>query len=183
MPDTSASSQASALLTALSSADRLTLVSCIARRQADGGDHRLTTVAADLRVPVKALVKEVTRLQECGLVTVGADRALDVDLSVLAAAADALVAGLPITGLLRTAPELRRHFVHGRLVSHTVDHDVKLRLSPLLARLLPDDRAMTESEVNAILGQVHDDHAYLRRMLVDFGQLTRDGASNYRRAG
>jgi hypothetical protein len=53
----------------------------------------------------------------------------------------------------------------------------------MLARLLPDDRALTEAEVNHLLNQVHDDHAYLRRMLVDFGQLTRDGSANYRRAG
>ena len=183
VPDPSSTSRASALLNALSSADRVALVSSIARRQADRADRRLSTIAADLGVPVKALVKEVTRLRECGLVTVGADRTLAVDLSVLTAAADALVAEMPITGLLRTAPELRRHFVNGRLASRTVDHDVKLRLAPLLARLLPDDRAMTEAEVNAILSQVHDDHAYLRRMLVDFGQLSRDGASNYRRAG
>jgi uncharacterized protein DUF2087 len=38
-------------------------------------------------------------------------------------------------------------------------------------------------KVNAALNQVHDDHAYLRRMLVDFGQLTRDGSADYRRAG
>lgn len=183
MPDQSPNSRASALLNALSSADRLALVSALAQRQATGGDRRLTTVAADLGMPAKALVKEVTRLQECGLVTLGGDRTLAVDLSALKTAADALIADLPIAGLLSTAPDLQRHFVNGRLADLTMDHDVKLRLAPLLARLLPDDRAMTEAEVNAVLKQVHDDHAYLRRMLVDFGQLTRDGASNYRRAG
>ena len=60
---------------------------------------------------------------------------------------------------------------------------MKLKLAPMLAKLLPDDRALTEAEVNDLLNQVHDDHAYLRRMLVDFGQLTRDGSANYRRAG
>jgi hypothetical protein len=42
---------------------------------------------------------------------------------------------------------------------------------------------MTEAEVNTVHGQVHDDHVSLRRMLVDFGQLTRDAGANYRRAG
>jgi hypothetical protein len=65
----------------------------------------------------------------------------------------------------------------------TVDHQVKLKLAPLLARLLPGDRSLSEAEVNAVLNQVHDDHAYLRRMLVDFGQLTREGSADYRRAG
>ena len=40
----------------------------------------------------------------------------------------------------------------------------------MLARLLPDDRALSEAEVNVLLNQVHDDHAYLRRMLVDLPQ-------------
>jgi hypothetical protein len=53
--------------------------------------------------------------------------------------------------------------VNGRLADLTVDHAVKLRLAPLPARLLPDDRALSEAEVNAVLNQVHDDHAYLRR--------------------
>jgi hypothetical protein len=112
-----------------------------------------------------------------------ADRRLTADLGALTRAAEALVDDLPIARLLDTAPDLERYFVNGRLVDLTVDHTVKLRLAPLLARLLPDDRSMTEAEVNALLGQIHEDHAYLRRMLVDFGQLSRDGSANYRRCG
>lgn len=177
-----AASQAAAMLTALSSPDRLALLSAIATRVAEGSDCSLEALSADLGMPMKTLVKEVARLQDCGLLVI-AGRTVAADLDALRAMAGRLTGELPITGLLSTAPELERYFTHGRLTELTVDHSVKLKLAPLLARLLPEDRALTEAEVNTLLNQVHDDHAYLRRMLVDFGQLTRDGATNYRRAG
>ncbi|MGX6607390.1 DUF2087 domain-containing protein [Micromonosporaceae bacterium Da 78-11] len=170
--------EASALLNALSSPDRLALLAAVVA--APG--RSLADLSAALGVPMKDLVKEVARLQECGLAKV-VDRTVSADLSVLRGTADALVATLPIAALLATAPELWRYFSNGRLTGLTVDHQVKLKLAPLLARLLPDERVLSEAEVNEVLHQVHDDHAYLRRMLVDFGQLTRDGSANYRRAG
>jgi hypothetical protein len=179
----SANSHAAAMLTALASPARLRLLCTVAERAAAGQDCSLAAVGAALDVPVKALLKDVARLQECGLLTLRGDRTLGADLGPLKAAAGALVGDLPIAGLLSTAPELQRYFANGRLTELTVDHSVKLKLAPLLAKLLPDDRALTEAEVNAVLNQVHDDHAALRRMLVDLGQLTRDGGTNYRRAG
>jgi hypothetical protein len=154
----------------------------VSARAAAGRNCSLTAVAEALDVPMKTLVKEVARLQDCGLLTVR-DRIVSADLSVLRAASEELLGELPIARLLATAPELERYFANGRLTELTVDHSVKLKLAPLLAKLLPDDRALTEAEVNELLNQVHADHAYLRRMLVDFGQLTRDGSADYRRAG
>jgi hypothetical protein len=90
---------------------------------------------------------------------------------------------LTLARLPATAPDLERYFGNGRLTDLTVDQSVKLRLAPPLAKLIPDDGALTEAEVDDLLHQVHDDHAYLRGMLVDLGQLTRDGGTNYRRAG
>jgi hypothetical protein len=178
----SVNSQASALLNALASPARLALLSAVAQRQATGADRSLGAVAEALGVPMKMLVKDVARLVDCGLLSI-ADRTLSANLPVLKATATALVDELPIARLLTMAPDLERYFVNGRLAGLTVDHTVKLRLAPLLARLLPDDRVLSEAEVNAVLNQVHDDHAYLRRMLVDCGQLTRDGSAGYRRAG
>jgi hypothetical protein len=125
----------------------------------------------------------VTRLRECGALALRDGRVLAADLDRLTRTADALVDQLPITGLLAGAPELRRYFANGRLTALPADRTVQLTLAPLLARLLPDDRPLTEAEVNAVLRQVHPDHAALRRLLVDFGQLTRDGAADYRRSG
>jgi hypothetical protein len=59
----SANSQAAAMLSALSWPGRLTLLSTVARRQDSGQDRSLVAVADVLRVSVRALVKEVARLQ------------------------------------------------------------------------------------------------------------------------
>ena len=178
----SVNSQASAMLNALASSTRLALLSAVSERQIAGADCSFGAIAEALGIPMKALLKEVARLEDCGLLII-ANRTLSANLPALKGAAVALVDELPIARLLTTAPDLERYFVNGRLADLAVDQTVKLRLAPLLARLLPDDRALTEAEVNELLRQVHDDHAFLRRMLVDFGQLTRDGSANYRRAG
>jgi hypothetical protein len=175
-------SQAAGMLRALASPVRLTLLSLVVQRQAAGEDCSLAALAEATGTPMRTLVKDVARLQEAGLLSRG-DRTVSAHLPALQQTADALVDELPIAGLLSTAPDLQRYFIDGRLTSLTGDHTVKLRLAPLLAKLIPDDRALTEAEVNELLHQVHDDHAALRRMLVDFGQLTRDGGTNYRRAG
>jgi DNA-binding transcriptional ArsR family regulator len=175
-------SQGAAMLNALSSPSRLALLSAVSARAAAGQDRSLASLAAALDMPMKTLVKEVARLQDCGLVSLDG-RTVTAHLTALRATADAMVDELPVARLLTMAPDLSRYFVHGRLARTNLDHSVQLRLAPLLARLLPDDRALTEAEVNELLHQVHDDHATLRRMLVDLGQLSRDGAADYRRAG
>jgi len=175
-------SRSAAMLAALSSPERLTLLATVSARAAAGQSCSLPAISEALAMPMRTLVKEVARLEDCGLLKVR-DRILSADLPALRIASDALLGELPIARLLITAPELERYFANGRLTELTVDHSVKLKLAPMLAKLLPDDRALTEAEVNDLLNQVHDDHAYLRRMLVDFGQLTRDGSANYRRAG
>ncbi|GGL19333.1 DUF2087 domain-containing protein [Mangrovihabitans endophyticus] len=175
-------SQAAAMLDALAAPARLALLSAVVARTEAGQDCSLAALAASLDRPLAALVKDVTRLDTCGLVAVRG-RTVVPTLAALRETAGDLVAQLPVSALLAGRPDLERYFTHGRLDDLTVDHDVKLRLAPMLAGLLPDDREMTEAEVNAVLAQVHDDHAYLRRMLVDFGQLTRDGSAGYRRAG
>jgi hypothetical protein len=182
MTGMSVTSHASALLNALASPARLTLLTTVVQRRATGADCSFGAVADALGLPVKSLLKDVARLEDRGLMII-TDRTLSANLATLNGAAAALVDELPIARLLTTDPGLERYFVNGRLTDLSVDHTVKLRLAPLLARLLPDDRTLTEAEVNELLGQVHDDHAYLRRMLVDFGQVTRDGSANYRRAG
>jgi hypothetical protein len=178
----SVNSHAAAMLNALASPTRLALLSAVTQRQGAGADCSFSAIAETLGMPMKGLLKEVARLEDCGLLII-VNRTLSANLPALKGTAAALVDELPIARLLTTAPDLERYFVNGRLTDLAVDHTVKLRLAPLLARLIPDDRALTEAEVNQLLKQVHDDHASLRRMLVDFGQLTRDGSANYRRAG
>ncbi|MEU5163085.1 DUF2087 domain-containing protein [Streptomyces sp. NPDC020875] len=75
-------------------------------------------------------------------------------------------------------------FSGGRLIAVPRKADRRTQLLEHLATtLFAAGEEYTEKEVNARLGQVHDDHAALRRYLVIGGQLTRtrDGAA-YRRA-
>ena len=55
-------------------------------------------------------------------------------------------------------------------------------LKEIAARFVPE-QVYNEKEVNAILGAIYDDHVLLRRLLIDYGLLSRrpDG-SEYRRA-
>lgn len=49
-----------------------------------------------------------------------------------------------------------------------------------LVELFEADRRYPEAEVNAILNQVHEDHATLRRLLVDHGLMDRAGGVYWR---
>lgn len=111
--------------------------------------------------------KLVKRLVDAGLVTADGDtyRAVpEVFREALAKApAD------PLDGLFR----------HGRLV--TIPHSGKRRqlLLAALAERFEPGRLYTEQDVREKLSMVHDDHATLRRYLIDEGLLQRsnDGAA------
>ena len=55
------------------------------------------------------------------------------------------------------------------------------RVAGLVVRLLPRDQSLSEATVDAVLAEVMDDVAALRRFLVEEGRLTRRGAEDYRR--
>jgi hypothetical protein len=58
-----------------------------------------------------------------------------------------------------------------------------MELLRFVAERFEPGRAYGEPEINALLREVHDDHAALRRYLVDAGLLVRDDAgTSYRRA-
>ena len=75
-------------------------------------------------------------------------------------------------------------FSRGRLVEIPRAPELRLELLRHLAeRFFEPGRAYAEGEVNARLREVHDDHAALRRYLVDAGLLQRDDAgTSYRRS-
>jgi hypothetical protein len=79
---------------------------------------------------------------------------------------------------------VRALFRRGRIVAIPRTPELRLSLLRHLAGRFEPGRTYREPEVNAVLREVHDDHAALRRYLVDEGLLVRsdDGAS-YRRAG
>jgi hypothetical protein len=174
-------SRAAALLKAMSSPYRLGLLATIADRQAGHNDTSAESLAAELNLSVKSVLKEAIRLQECGLVGFHG-HTMYADLTPLSAVADALLAELPVTRLLEQESDLERFFTNGRLTTLPEDASTRARIAHLLVRLLPMDRIMPEAEVNQRLNEVHDDHATMRRLMVDTGLLTRNGSSDYRRA-
>ena len=79
---------------------------------------------------------------------------------------------------------VRALFSRGRLVEIPRAPELRLELLRHLAeRFFEPGRTYTEPEVNALLREVHDDHAALRRYIVDAGLLQRDDAgTSYRRS-
>lgn len=79
---------------------------------------------------------------------------------------------------------IRSHFEGGRLAGGRLLRIPARRrarfavLLELLGRFTPGE-TYTESQVNGILRPVHDDVAYLRRELVDYRLLERDGRGTY----
>jgi hypothetical protein len=77
---------------------------------------------------------------------------------------------------------VRALFSRGRLVEIPRAPELRLELLRHVAERFEPGRTYREPEVNALLREVHDDHAALRRYLVDAGLLHRDddGASYWR---
>lgn len=71
----------------------------------------------------------------------------------------------------------------GRLVIMPTKRSKLLAVLNHLAQEFEPGRTYAETEVNAVLQGFHDDHAALRRYLVDEGFLTREGGVYWRTGG
>ena len=71
----------------------------------------------------------------------------------------------------------------GRLVVMPSKRSKLLLVLDHLAQEFEPGRTYTEAEVNAVLWSFHDDHAALRRYLVDEGMLAREGGVYWRSGG
>jgi hypothetical protein len=162
------------VLQALSDPARLRLLV----RIADAGEEgcALRDAASDPR----AARKQVARLSAAGLVEARGG-AFVARLDRIRDAVDEL-AGAPeddATGPAR----VRALFSRGRVVEIPRAPELRLELLRHLAERFEPGRAYTEREVNATLRDAHDDHAALRRYMVDAGLLVRDDAgTSYRLA-
>ena len=76
---------------------------------------------------------------------------------------------------------LRNFVVDGRLVRLPARYEQKRVVLGYVARRFEKGREYAERDVNALLSELHDDTAALRRYLVDEGLLERSGGV-YRRA-
>jgi hypothetical protein len=78
---------------------------------------------------------------------------------------------------------VRALFSRGRLVEIPRSPELRLELLRHVAERFEPGRTYSEPEVNAVLREVHDDHAALRRYMVDARLLLRDDAgTSYRLA-
>lgn len=172
-------STVAAMLAGLADPRRLELISVVAKRQQHGVDCSTSTIAAELGLDLAATLKEAIRLSNCGLLTLQ-HHSMSVDLGVLRTASAAVESLLPISQLLLENPSLARFFKHGRLAAIPENLNARREVAVLVTRLLPRSE-LSEHQVNELLGQIYDDHAALRRLLVDEGLVTREGSSRYQR--
>jgi len=79
---------------------------------------------------------------------------------------------------------LRRFFApDGRLHTMPTKHTKRRWVLDKIAQRFEPGRKYAEREVDAVLKEIHDDHAALRRYLVDEGFLTREAGIYWRSGG
>jgi hypothetical protein len=139
---------------------------------AKNGPAALQTLSERLSMPVKSVVKEVTRLSAVGLVRME-DHQVTPHLDAAEALAHELVADTGLQSRLNESSPLRKFFSWGRLTSIPNDFEIRRELAFLAVTLVPE-HGLAESQLNEALGRYYDDHAELRRLMVDFGAATRD---------
>jgi hypothetical protein len=165
------------VLQALSDPGRLALLARIA--EAGEAGCALEAAARDPR----AARKQVARLGAAGLVEARGS-AFVARLDRIRDAVDELAGADDDGGAAAGGPaRVRALFSRGRLVEIPRAPELRLELLRFLAERFEPGRTYSEPEVNAILREVDDDHAALRRYLVDARLLVRDDAgTSYRRA-
>lgn len=139
---------------------------------------RVTRCSEAVGLDEAAVARIYGRLTSSGLMT-ASDHVIELSLEVLRTSARDLDDLNPIVGRLDAFPAVRGLFSHGRLANIPAEPDMIQNLAQFLASLFQPGRTYRESEVNDVLRQVHDDFARLRRMMVDYSVLSRNGSANY----
>lgn len=174
-PSTETTTSSATLVGLLADDQRLRVFAAIAL-----GARTVEEAAAGADADVETVQTVLPRLVSAGLVE--QHDGLHVSLAALRAAARARPPrqrGLPDA----TAEQQRvlRNFVEaGRLTRLPARHGQRRVILEYVAGRFEPDRQYAEAEVNELLWSLHDDHASLRRYLVDEGFLARSGGV-YRR--
>ena len=89
-----------------------------------------------------------------------------------------------MTGPVDESETLRRFFSpDGRLHTMPTKHLKRRFVLDVVAQRFEPGRRYAEREVDAVLKEIHEDHAALRRYLVDDGFLTREAGVYWRSGG
>jgi hypothetical protein len=142
------------------------------------GAHTPTAVASATGLDARNVARAVQRLTAGGLVTVVDGRfALDVDVFKEAARSAAPVEEPEDHGVADpgAAAVLRTFVRDGRLVSMPTARSKKRIVLEHIALAFEPGVRYAERDVDGVLRAWHDDHAALRRYLVDEGLLGRGG--------
>jgi hypothetical protein len=145
-----------------------------------------TSNTHDLRevtgLDTRAVVTALNRFVDAGLVVASGDGAYFVVEEAFSQAARAAAPPPPEDD--DDVPGVLRAFVRdGRITSIPAQHSKRLVLLDMLSQQFEPGRRYSEPEVNAVLLRWHDDHAALRRYLVDDGFLDRDAGQYWRTGG
>jgi hypothetical protein len=143
-------------------------------------------VEAATDLPARVVEPAIRRLQQGGLLAVddGALRAAE-DAFKEAVRANAAAAGPPepLDPDRQRDAVLRAFIADGRLVQIPAAHGKRTVVLEHIASSFEPGVRYPEREVDAILRAWHDDHAALRRHLVDAGLLSRDSNVYWRSGG
>jgi hypothetical protein len=172
------------IVRALADRDRLAISGVLARR-----DRTADELAAELDLPVRRVKSHLGKLTAAGVVRIAEDRrTYRLDGDTLRQAAE-LVGPPREAGLaLRAATDdeevvLRTFFRRGRLTEIPMKRSKRRIVLERIALEFEPGRDYGETEVNVIVGAFFNDHAALRRYLVDEGFLDRDHGRYWRTGG
>jgi hypothetical protein len=172
------------ILRALADPERLSIAGTLAR-----GDASASALSDAVGIPLARVRRHVNRLTATGVVRLADDRkTYRLDSETLRWAAEQV--GPPRdTGLaLGAANEreevvLRTFFRNGRLTEIPAKESKRRIVLERIALEFEPGIRYDEKTVNAIVGRFYNDHAALRRYLVDEGFLDRDKGEYWRSGG
>lgn len=172
------------ILRALADPERLRIAGHLARASASAA-----ILSADLEIPIARIRRHLNRLAAAGIARVETDRrTYRLDVQTLRWAAEQV--GPPREpGLAMGAASddeesvLRSFFRDGRLIDVPAKESKRRIVLERIALEFEPGVRYDEREVNAVVGRFFNDHASLRRYLVDDGFLTRERGIYWRAGG
>jgi len=172
------------IVRALADPERLAIAGLLAR-----GDRTADDLAVELELPARRVRSHLGKLTAAGVILVADDRrTYRLDPATLRQAAE--IVGPPReAGLALGAASddegivLRTFFRNGRLTEIPMKRTKRRIVLERIALEFEPGRDYDEKEVNVIVGAFFNDHAALRRYLVDEGFLDRDHGRYWRTGG
>jgi len=164
---------------ALANENRLKIVSMLSKRECGVGE-----LASTLGLEEPTVSHHLAKLKDTGIVrmrVVGNDHLHRVDINELLSLQRKLFTSERVAGLDGGATfeawekKILKSFVrNSRITAIPVGYKKKLVVLKWLADKFEKDIRYPEKQVNAVINMYHEDHASLRRYLVDFGFMKRD---------